>query len=542
MARPADTVFVDGSYFDGRGSRPGPVAVRDGSIVALGPDAAAWSAAEVVSLRGRLLVPGFVDAHVHPIWGGIELGQCDLAGGATATDYLATIGAYAHAHPSAGWVTGAGWALHAFPGGLPRRAALDAVVPDRPAYFVNRDHHGAWVNSRALEIAGIDRTTPDPPDGRIERDERGEPVGMLQEGAADLVARHIPALTDDDLDAALLRAQAHLHALGVTGWQDAIVGEYLGRPDPLPTYLRAAAAGRLTARVIGAQWWHRGRGAEQLDDLLDRRDRSDVGRFRATTVKIMQDGVAETQTAAMLAPYRDACGCSTGASGESFIDPAALREHVALLDAHGFQVHVHALGDRAVREALDAFATARERNGPSDRRHHLAHLQVIHPDDLPRFAALGVTANIQALWACHDEAMDELTIPFMHPERVAWQYPFAALRDGGARLAMGSDWSVSSPDPLAAIHVAANRIAPGADAPPFLPEQRLAVAEALDAYTAGSSYVNHSDTTGRIGIGMRADLAVLDRDVLAAPADEIAGARVLATYVDGERVYAADGL
>lgn len=543
----ADTVFVDGAVL-APGLHPvasAAVAVRGGEIVAVTPAQVrelTGPRTEVVSLRGRLLVPGFVDAHVHPVFAGVELGQCDLGASATVPDYVRAVASYAAANPDTEWITGAGWSMSAFPGGVPHRRDLDAVVPDRPVYLPNRDHHGAWVNSVALRLAGIDARTPDPPDGRIERDADGSACGMLQEGATALVSRLLPPPSDARLDAALLRAQAVLHAHGVTGWQDAIVGAYLGQPDPLDTYLRLASDGRLTARVVGALWWDRARGAEQLDGLLARRERGRAGRFRATAVKIMQDGVVESRTAAMLAPYLDGCGCSSGAAGDSFIDPVELREHVTLLDRHGFQVHVHALGDRAVREALDAVQAARERNGPRDARHHLAHLQVIHPDDLPRFGALGVTANIQALWACHDEAMDELTIPFLEPQRVSWQYPFASLHAAGARLAAGSDWPVSSANPLAAIHVAVNRRLSGAAAPPFLPEQALPLGVALAAYTAGSAHVNFQDDAGRIEVGARADLAVLDRDIFAAPPDEIGAAQVLGTYVGGERVYVSEGL
>jgi hypothetical protein len=255
-------------------------------------------------------------------------------------------------------------------------------------------------------------------------------------------------------------------------------------------------------------------------------------------VKIMQDGVAENFTAGMIDPYFDGCGCRTAGSGLSYVDPAALREYATELDAHGFQLHFHAIGDRAVRESLDAVAAARGANGPNDHRHHLAHLQVVHPDDVPRFAALGVTANMQPLWATHEPQMDELTIPFLGPERASWQYPWADLRASGARLAAGSDWSVSSANPLEGIHVAVNRSEPGLTGPAFLPDQRLDLATALHAYTMGSAYVNHLDReTGSIEVGKLADLAVLDRDPFTGPVEEIAATRVLQTFVEGERVH-----
>jgi predicted amidohydrolase YtcJ len=226
-------------------------------------------------------------------------------------------------------------------------------------------------------------------------------------------------------------------------------------------------------------------------------------------------------------------------SGLSFVDPVALRGHVTMLDAHGFQVHFHALGDRAVREALDAVEAARAANGWTDHRHHLAHLQVVHPDDVPRFRRLGATATIQPLWAVHEPQMDELTIPFLGPERAAWQYPFGALLRSGATLAAGSDWPVSSPDPLQGIHVAVNRVPYGEDVPAFYPRQRIDLGAAIAAYTAGSAYVNHLDDTGTIRVGHRADLVVLDRDPFDGPESGIGAAKTAMTFVGGRCVHEA---
>ncbi|GGV14241.1 amidohydrolase [Streptomyces filipinensis] len=518
------------------------VAVTGGRITAVGGEELrelAGPRTEVVDLAGRLLLPGFQDAHVHPVPAGLELAQCDLSGATTAADTVAAVRAYAEAHPGREWILGGGWSMEAFAGGTPTKELLDAVVPDRPVYLPNRDHHGAWVNSRALRLAGIDRDTPDPADGRIERDASGEPSGTLQEGAMQLVGRLTPPATPADRLAALLHAQRHLHALGITAWQDALVGDFLGMDDPAEAYRTAARDGSLTARVVGALWWDRERGAEQIPELAEKRAALSHGRFRAGTVKLMLDGVAENHTAALLDPYLDRCGCATANRGKSFIDPGRLPEYVTELDALGFQCHFHALGDRAVRDALDAVEAARAANGPSDTRPHLAHLQVVHPDDVPRFARLGATANIQPLWAAHEPQMDELTIPFLGPERAAWQYPFGALLRSGARLAAGSDWPVSSPDPLQGIHVAVNRVEPGGTGPVFLPGERLGLAEALTAYTAGSAYVNHLDDSGRVAVGALADLVVLDRDPFAGPPEEIAQTAVALTYVGGERVYAA---
>ncbi|MFI8529114.1 amidohydrolase [Streptomyces aquilus] len=543
----ADLLFTGGPVLTPEGRTATAVAVSGGRITAVGRDEVLelrGPRTEVVDLAGRLLLPGFQDAHVHPVPAGLELTQCDLTGTRTAAETVAAVRAYADAHPERAWITGGGWSMEAFEGGTPTKELLDAVVPDRPVYLPNRDHHGAWVNSRALELAGITRDTPDPADGRIERDASGsgEPSGTLQEGAMQLVGRLAPAATPADRLAALLHAQRHLHALGITAWQDALVGDFLGMDDPAQAYLTAARDGSLTARVVGALWWDRERGAEQIPELVEKRAALSHGRFRAGTVKLMLDGVAETGTAALLDPYLDRCGCATANRGTSFIDPGQLPKYVTELDALGFQCHFHALGDRAVRDALDAIEAARTANGQRDTRPHLAHLQVVHPADVPRFAHLGATANIQPLWAAHEPQMDELTIPFLGPERAAWQYPFGALLRSGARLAAGSDWPVSSPDPLEGIHVAVNRRTPDADgAPVFLPAERIGLAEALAAYTAGSAYVNHLDDTGEVRAGALADLVVLDRDPFDVPPAEIATTRVALTYVGGARVYAAQG-
>ncbi|WBQ05357.1 amidohydrolase [Kribbella sp. CA-293567] len=555
------TLFTNGTVFDGRTQHPDwSVAVQGGRITAAGPagDGRLFAdlrgpATEVIDLRGGLLLPGFVDAHVHPVQGGLERARCDLSPVSGREATLATIAAYVEAHPDVEWILGGGWHQPDYPGGTPTAADLDLVTGDRPAFLVNADHHGAWANSRALALAGLDARTPDPADGRIERDHDGNPTGTLHEGAMDLVGRLVPPTTHEEQVAALVEAQAYLHSMGVTGWQDAILGDYANLSDSTPAYVELARAGRLTARVNGALWWRRDRGAEQIPELIERRDALRFPRLRAGSVKIMQDGVVENFTAGLLDPYWTSsdptaaprpgagCGCGSGSGsanvGLSFVDPLALRDHVTALDAAGFQVHVHAIGDRAVREALDAFEAARSANGDSDLRHHIAHLQVVHPEDLGRFAALGVAANLQALWAVHEPQMDELTIPFLGPERTRWQYPFGALARSGARLAAGSDWPVSSPDPLAAVQVAVNRHTGDGEYEAFLPEQALDLATALAAYTAGSAWVNHADETGRIAPGLLADLAVLDRDPFAGPMEEIGSARVVATFVEGECVY-----
>jgi hypothetical protein len=542
--RPADFVLVGGRVWTLDADRPwaSAVAIAGGRIAAVGGDRDVGGligpATRRIDLRGRLLVPGFQDAHVHPVTAGLSAERCDLHGIRTKAEYLAAITRYAADHPQREWIEGDGWSLDAFPGGTPDRASLDALVPDRPVYLENRDGHDAWVNSRALELAGVTRDTPDPPDGRIERLPGGDPQGALHEGARDLVNRLLPPPTAAELERALVRAQAHLHSLGITAWQDAHVS-----PAILEAYRTVDDRGGLTARVVAALGWDARRGREgveeQVDELIELRRRGTRGRVRATSVKIFQDGIIENFSAAMLDPYLGRDGLPTNNRGTSLTEAPELGRVVVRLDAEGFQVHVHAIGDRAVRESLDAFEQARAANGTRDARHHIAHIQVVHPADTARFAGLGVVATMQPYWACAEPQVTELTNPFLGAERVAWQYPFGSLRRAGAILAGGSDWGVSTADPLREIELAVTRVSDEhRDTEPFLPDERLDLATALAAYTHGSAYVDHLDhETGSIEVGKLADLAVIDRDLFAADAGPIGDGRVLLTLVDGRPVF-----
>jgi predicted amidohydrolase YtcJ len=548
---PADVVFTGGAVYtvDPARTWAQAVAVKGGRIVTVGTDQSVADLTgpktEVHDLHGRMLLPGFQDAHVHPPSGGLEMLECNLSDAYTREGYERIVADYASDHPDVEWIRGGGWSMDSFPGGTPTKEILDRIIPDRPVYLPNRDGHGAWVNTRALELAGITRETPDPPDGRIERDDAGEPSGTLHEGAMDLVENVMPPVTEAEWGEGLRVAQQYLHSLGITAWQDAIVG---GPYDTLGAYTTMAGRDALTARVVGSLWWDRHRGEEQIDELLGKRARSSVGRFRATTVKIMQDGVIENFMAGVLEPYLGPDGAPTSNRGMSFVDPEVLKASVTRLDAEGFQVHIHAIGERAVREALDAFQAARDANGTNDHRHHIAHIQVVHPDDIPRFHRLGVVANAQPLWATLEGQMVHLTIPFLGPGRSAWQYPFATLVRSGARLAFGSDWSVSSPNPMWEMAIAVHRKVPRryadmvgerATKETFLPDERIDLATAIHAFTMGSAYVNHlDDVTGSIEVGKEADLVVVDRNLFGdLSLDELTDAKVQLTMVAGAPVF-----
>lgn len=530
----ADLAIVGARIF--RHADATAVAVRHGRIVAVGNSAhdLIGQGTRVVEGSGGLLLPGFQDAHVHAPFAGNTLNHVWLNDDHSVEAYLRRIADYAAEHPDSEWIVGGGWAMEHFPGGTPSKDLLDQVVPDRPVFLMNRDVHGAWVNSKALEITGTSATTPDPIDGRIERDRwTGEPTGTLHEGAAYSVNdRYVPRPDSHAWRRAIVTAQQHLHALGITGWQDAWV-----TPDTLRAYRSLADDGELTARVVGALWWDRHQGLEQIDDLLHQRAEGTAAGFFPTSVKIMADGVMENYTGALLEAYCDGCGHQTSNHGLSYVDRDLLLEAVPLLDGHGFQVHMHAIGDRAARDCLDAVEAARRFHGAADRRHHIAHLQLVQPDDLPRFAELDVVANLQAYWAQHEPQMDDLTIPYLGDERSRLQFPFGDLHRSGARLAMGSDWAVTTADPLRQIEVAVTRKDPDSrDGEPFLPWQALDLHTALEAFTAGSAYVNHDRDGGRIAAGARADLALLDLD-LCSPGVLPADATVMMTVAGGEVVH-----
>jgi hypothetical protein len=501
----------------------------------------------VVDLRGRLAIPAFGDAHVHPVQGGLESLRCDLTSHKTRAGYLDAVAAYCAAQAT-GWVLGGGWSMPAFPGGTPAAADLDAVTGSRPAFLPNRDHHSAWVNSAALAIAGVTRDTRDPDDGRIERDHEGNPTGALHDGAMRLVADNVPPPSRAELTAGLLAAQRYLHSLGITSIQDACVGEAgeISIPDAFATYRAAATDRLLTCRVTGALWWDRLRGLHQLDILQERREQADGGGyFRATSVKLMLDGVCETFTAAMGEPYLDGHGNVTGHAGSLFIEPDELAEITGKLADLGFQMHFHAIGDRAVSAALDALSALPDGLRASGR-HHIAHLQFIRPADIERFAQLGVVANFQPLWACKDEQNDRLTVPFVGLGRANWQYRIWSLLRLGTRLAFGSDWPVSSADPLQELHVAVNRVLstrlgkPGSaeTTAPLLPAEAIALDAGLEAFTRGVAYVNHEeDVAGTLEPGKVADVAVLDQDLFTIAPGAIGDTSVALTIAGGKVVH-----
>ena len=541
---PADLILRGATVHtvDAARSTAQAVAIEAGRIAAVGDadelDGLRGPATRIVDLDGAMVLPGFQDAHCHLGSSGHALTLCALEETGGPDEHLRRIAAYREAHPDRDWVVGSGWSMSDFPGGTPSATALDAVVPDRPAVLTNRDYHGVWVNTRALELAGITAATPDPAGGRIERDEHGAPMGTLQEQAMHLVLDLAPAPTHADRVAGIRAAVAHYHRLGITACQDAKVDA-----EWQAAYEELARAGDLGLRVRGALEWDVGRGDEQVADLVERRRSGTVGRLACGNVKFFHDGVVENRTAAMLDPYLDAEGRPTEEYGIDMYARADLERFARLCDAKGFGVHIHTIGDRAVRESLDVLEAAIRANGRRDARHQLAHVQFAHPDDLPRFRALGVIANVTPLWARLEAYVAEMTLPFVSERAGSGMYPFGSIVRAGGSLAFGSDWSVSTPDPRQQLATAVARRDPlGSAEEPLLPEERLDLGTAIAAHTIGAAHACSLDAvTGSLEPGKLADLVVLDRDLFGlAPADYL-GVRVLGTFGEGEVVHAESG-
>ncbi|WP_336631473.1 MULTISPECIES: amidohydrolase [unclassified Microbacterium] len=533
-----ELVVSGGRVFDGAAvTDADAVGIRGGRIVAVGSRAdvrAALPDAAEIDAGGGLISPSFADAHVHLGLVALEGLDCSLDDAGSEAACLDRVREHAAAlHDPDAWVRGGGWRAEWFPGGTPSRQALDAVVPDRPVLLLDSDRHGGWANSRAFALAGIDRTTPDPPDGRIVRDADGAPQGTLREGAVDLVGRIAPQPTPEALAPGIRSAAEHLLSLGITAWQEAALASFGSIPDFTPAYHAALAAG-LRGRPTGAIWVPRDLTVAGVADfvagVVDRERRAAASGFPTRTAKLMLDGIVESKTAALRAGYPD------GSTGLRYFPDDVVRAVVAGCNAAGIAVHVHAIGDGAVAQALDAFAAA----GSPTRgvRNHIAHLQVVDPDDVPRFAATGTTVNAQAVWACRSEVMRTVTEPLLGPERSAWQFPFGSLRRAGAQLAMGSDWPVSEPDPWAAIGVAVTRREAGhPDETPLGVDEELPLEVALAAYTSGSHELIGDGSAGRLRAGAAADLAVADRDPFAGDAADIARTRTATTILAGEIVF-----
>jgi predicted amidohydrolase YtcJ len=543
---PAELVLLHGKIHtqDAQRSVVQALALRGNTIVAAGTDQAVQvlqgPKTRRIDLAGRTVLPGIIDAHTHPAEYAQDADKCSLGDQTlTPAQVKAQVAACLKGNPGDTklWfevvqVNGTGLAL--------TRADLDSMLRDRPMLMSSSDGHSAWVNSAAMKAGHISAATKDPSGGRFERDGAGNPTGTLRDGAADWVVTAKPAASLEQEAALLEKAFDAMRATGLTSVQDAAVDDHLMR-----IYKRLYDTHRLNMRVRGTlSLENLHEPAQVLIDLAARfrtKWAIDPDFLRADAVKIFADGVVEfpTQTAALLEPYLDSAGHPTGNRGPTYYAQDELNRLIGAADVAGFTVHVHAIGDRAVRSTLDAFANSRKHHGMLDNRDQIAHLELVEPEDFPRFSQLGVIANFQLLWAQRDPYIVDGTLRYLGPERSRYLYPAGSLRKAGALIAGGSDWRVSSFDPFVAMEHAITRCeARGKE--PLLPAEALGLQEIVDAYTINAAFaLKQEHTTGSLEPGKRGDFIVIDRDIFAIDPFDLHETKVLATYLDGREVYAA---
>jgi len=531
----ADLIVQNGKVYTGvDGVVADAVAVRGTTILRVGSarevDGLRGPRTQVVDAHGGTIAPGFNDSHVHFLSGALALDQVDLGGLTALAPIQEKIRAFAAAHPGQPWVLGRGWLYSPFPGGLPTREQLDAAVPDRPAVMTCYDGHSVWANSKALERAGITRGTPDPPNGIVVKDRAGEPTGVLKESAQALLGRVIPRATHDEKLAAIRAASSYAHRLGVTSVQSTS-----GTLEDAALFAEAEQKGDLSVRTYYSLLILPGFSEADADRFeAARKQHPDGARFRTGMVKLSLDGVIESRTAALLAPY-----AGSTSSGAPNFPAAELNQIVAMMDRRGWQIQIHAIGDRAVRMTLDAFEHAIAINPPParGRRHRIEHVETIDHADIPRFAKLGVIASMQPI---HAELGD---MNSLHPsgpwpdnlgaERASRAWQWKSIRDAGGRITFGSDWGVATLDPLQGIWLAATRLSPAG-----MHDQHLSMAEAVNGYTSWAAYASFEDQRkGTLATGMLADIVVLSRDLLASPPARPPDVVVDTTIFDGKVVY-----
>jgi predicted amidohydrolase YtcJ len=537
---PVDLIVYNANVFPADGTAPfeGAVAVRGNTILRAGPsrEVRRLRRAQTIEIdaRGGTLLPGFNDAHVHLVSGGLAMERVNLLEATTLDAIKAAIRDFAAANPDKPWVMGRGWYYGPFPGGLPTKELLDELVPDRPAYMTAYDGHTSWVNSKALEVAGVTRKTPNPPNGIVVKDPKtGEPTGVLKEAAQGLVSQHHPKTTRADRARAIRSGIREAHRLGITSIQNAS-----GSADEFEIYEELRRAGELSLRVYSAI----SRGGELTDedlatlDLLRQRYADDPV-FKTGAIKLMVDGVIEAHTAAMLAPYAN----RPGVQGEPMIAPDRLNRVVASLDARGWQLMIHAIGDAGIRQALDAYEHASRVNpAPArGRRHRIEHIETTDPADIPRFGALGVIASMQPFHANPSPNQIDVWSANIGPDRASRGWVYASISKAGGRLALGSDWPVVTLDPRMGVNMAVNRTTPeGTPAGGWYPQERMPLARVLEAYTSGAAWASFDEQRkGKIAPGMLADLVVLSKDLFDLPAAKILDAVVAYTIFDGKVVY-----
>lgn len=535
------TVFMGGTVIidplrDGHALTSTALAVANGTVIAHGDDAQALAATpgtQVVDLAGGTLAAGLGDGHAHPILGGLEACGPRIREASDLEGVLAAVAAWKAEHPNAAWIVGGSYDATFVPGGLFDARWLDDVTGETPTVLRAWDYHTAWANTAALRAAGITSDTPDPALGRIVRREDGTPLGTLQEAAAnEFLANVVPPFTLEQRVEALEEATRDYAAQGTTWVQDAWVD-----PGDLDVYLAAAAGNRLHTRVNLAFRADPLTWRTQLQGFLASRDAIRTlrhERLTAETIKFFLDGVIESHTAALIDPYAD----RPSERGLPNWSAAELTEAVLAFDAAGFQLHLHAIGDAANRDALNALEAATAANPSRDRRHVIAHVALLAPGDAERFARAGVIANFEPYWAQCDAVMRDLTIPHLGHDREGWQYLIGSVLRSGAHVSFGSDWPVTTKDWRPAFATAVTRhshLEPGAES--WLPEERISAGAALTAYTRGTAYQAFADNRGTLDIGHTADLVWLSDNPLTIDPNQVPELEVLGTWLSGTRTH-----
>jgi hypothetical protein len=538
---PVDIIIHNAQIYTGDDSRAEALATRGNQILRVGSEREVMRLQRpqttVIDARGAAVLPGFNDAHVQFLTGGLSLERIDLSGAVTVEEILSRVRMWAAANADEPWVLGRGWYYQPFPNGLPTRQQLDAIVPDRPAQIISYDGHSSWVNTRALKLAGITDATPNPANGVIVRDPRtGEPTGVLKEAAVELVNRRLPVPTKASRATALRAAVAEANRFGITSVQTSAE-----TPDDLELYSEAREAGDLSVRVYSAL---------TAPSLLDDRALAELDRLmqpypddpllKSGAVKVVLDGGIDARTAALLEPYAD-----DTTDGSPAIDPDTFNRMVRLLDARGWQVMSLATGDRAVRMALDAYQHAVRSNPVPERgrRHRIERAELVDVADVPRFGALGVLASMQPFLGSPSPSHTDVWLRNVGPERASRGWPYASLSSKAARLAFGSDWPGVPLNPMLVLHVAVTRTTPE-----NLPEggwyrdERMTLEAAIDAYTSGAAWASFDEQRkGTLATGMLADVVVLSDDIFDAPASRLGSTRVAVTVFDGKIVFRRDG-
>lgn len=498
----------------------------------IGPDT------EVIDLCGKMVLPGFIDAHIHPMISVMLMAGVDLTDVRTSNDYIKKVKDYAEKNRDEKVIRGFGWNYPPFNATGPTKELLDGVVSNKPVLLTAIDGHSYWANSKALEIANITRDTPDPAGGRIERDPKtGEPSGTLRESACFmLISSSLPPIGEDEIKQRIAQVLDMASSEGITTVHDSAV-----ILNQVSSYSDLEKEGKLNVRVFGEMYCNQALGLDQIPYLIAERRNHSSGLFRLNIAKLFADGIIEGHTGFLLEPYAD----MPGFRGTPVWTPEAFREMISALDKEGFQIEVHCMGDGAVRMSLDAFENARKENGPRDSRHKIAHIETISPHDIPRFASLGAIPVLQPIWFYYTPFIDSATLPALGPERTAGIYPMKSFIDSGSIVACGTDWPLAvdylTLRPLDSIRTGVVGLPLSKEdniTKRFHPEERVDLKTMVEVATCNGAYASFmEDETGSLKAGNLADLVVIDRDIFKVPAEDINNARVLMTVLEGREVF-----